>query len=257
MNISLAPEVIFNIGPIPITNSILTTWITIGVFLLIALVVQIGLMFKKPTRPQIFLEMVIAFLYDLAESIIGKKDLTKKIFPLLTTFFFFILIGSWIGLLPGVGSIGIWLFESEEAMEKTLVPLFRAPTSDLNTAIVMAIIAMVVVEIVGIRALGSFKYIGKFINLSGKTIFDRVLNFFVGILEGVSEISKVVSFSFRLFGNIFAGEVLITVMTFLIPFIIPIPFIGFEIFVGLIQAFVFFALSTVFISLAVQKHEVH
>ena len=253
MNISLAPEVIFHIGSFPVTNSILTAWIAIGVLLIISLAARFGLSQKTPKGLQTFLEMIITFLYDMTESIIGKKDLAKKLFPLLATFFFFILVGSWIGLLPGVGSIGIW--EHHDGQE-VLIPLFRAPTSDLNATIILALITMVTVQIIGLEALG-FKYFGKFLNFSGKTLFDRFLSLFVSILEGISELSKIISFSFRLFGNIFAGEVLITVMTFLIPYIVPMPFLGFEIFVGLIQAFVFFALSTVFISLAVQSHDAH
>ena len=254
MNISLAPEVIFHIGSFPVTNSILTAWITILLLLLITLITRSKLSLKTPKGLQIMFEFIITFLYDMTESIMGKKDLAKKLFPLLATFFFFILVGSWLGLLPGVGSIGIW--EQIEGKE-VLVPLFRAPTSDINAALVMALITMVTVQVVGLKHLGFFKYGKKFLNFSGKTLFDRGLNLFVSILEGISEISKIISFTFRLFGNIFAGEVLITVMTFLIPYAVPIPFFGFEIFVGVIQAFVFFALSTVFMSLAVQSHEEH
>ena len=254
MNISLAPEVIFHIGSFPVTNSILTAWITILLLLLITLITRSKLSLKTPKGLQIMFEFIITFLYDMTESIMGKKDLAKKLFPLLATFFFFILVGSWLGLLPGVGSIGIW--EQIEGKE-VLVPLFRAPTSDINAALVMALITMVTVQVVGLKHLGFFKYGKKFLNFSGKTLFDRGLNLFVSILEGISEISKIISFTFRLFGNIFAGEVLITVMTFLIPYAVPIPFLGFEIFVGVIQAFVFFALSTVFMSLAVQSHEEH
>lgn len=253
MNISLAPEIIFHIGSIPITNSILTAWVTILVLTLTALFLRSKLNSKKPSKIQVIFEFIITFLYDMAESILGKK-LTKKLFPMLATFFFFILVGSLLGLLPGVGSIGVK--EIEEG-KKVLIPLFRAPTSDVNSAIAMALIAMTTVQVFGLRYLGLFGYLKKFFNVSGKSIFERALNFLVSILEGVSELSKIISFTFRLFGNIFAGEVLISVITLLIPYVVPVPFIGFEIFVSFMQAFIFFALSTVFISLAIQKHDEH
>lgn len=253
MNISLAPEIIFHIRSVPITNSILTAWIAILILTLLALLVRSKLNSKKPTKIQILFEFIITFLYDMAEGILGEK-LTKKLFPMLATFFFFILVGSLLGLLPGVGSIGV--HEIEEG-KKVLVPLFRAPTSDVNSAIAMALVAMTTVQVLGFKYLGVGGYLKKFFNVSGKTLFDRALNLMVGLLEGVSEISKLISFTFRLFGNIFAGEVLIMVIMFLVPYAVPVPFIGFEIFVAFMQAFIFFALSTVFISLAIQSHEEH
>jgi len=128
------------------------------------------------------------------------------------------------------------------------VPLFRSPTADLNTTLALAVIAVVYVQFVGIRNLG-LGYFKKFIN------FSSPIMFFVGILEIVSEISKIISFAFRLFGNIFAGEVLLAVISFLIPVVVSVPFIGLEIFVGFIQAFVFAILAVVFMSLAVQSFE--
>lgn len=253
MKISLAPEVIFHIGSIPITNSILTAWVTVIILTIIALFVRSRLNLIKPNKIQVIFEFLISFLYDMAETILGKK-LAKKLFPMLASFFFFILVGSLLGLLPGVGSIGV---KEIEHGKEILVPLFRAPTSDVNAALGMALITMITVQLLGIRYLGIFKYLQKFFNVSGKSIFERALNFLVSILEGVSEFSKIISFTFRLFGNIFAGEVLISVITLLIPYIVPIPFIGFEIFVSFMQAFIFFALSTVFISLAIQPHEEH
>lgn len=253
MKISLAPEVIFHIGSVPITNSILTAWVTILVLTVIALFVRSHLNLKKPSKIQIVFEFIISFLYDMAESILGNK-LAKKLFPLLANFFFFILVGSLLGLLPGVGSIGVK--EIEEGKE-ILVPLFRAPTSDVNAALAMALITMVTVQLLGVKYLGILKYFQKFFNFSGKSMFERVLNFMTSILEGISELSKIISFTFRLFGNIFAGEVLISVITLLVPYVVPVPFIGFEMFVSFMQAFIFFALSTVFISLAIQSHGEH
>ncbi|EKD86387.1 MAG: hypothetical protein ACD_37C00314G0001, partial [uncultured bacterium] len=151
----------------------------------------------------------------------------------------------WAGLLPGVGSIGL---ERIHGGEKEFIPLFRAGSADLNTSLALALISMITIQMVGIKALG-VAYLQRFFN------FKNPLYFYVGLLELISEFSKVISFSFRLFGNIFAGEVLLAVIAFLIPVIAPIPFLGMEIFVGFIQALVFSMLTAVFINAAtVREH---
>ena len=127
------------------------------------------------------------------------------------------------------------------------MPLFRGPTADLNTTIALALISVFMIQFYGFKHLG-LKYLKKFFN------FSNPINAFIGILELISEFSRIISFAFRLFGNIFAGEVLLTVISFLIPFIAPLPFLGLEIFVGFIQALVFTMLSLVFISMATSHH---
>jgi F-type H+-transporting ATPase subunit a len=149
------------------------------------------------------------------------------------------MISNWSGLLPGVGSIGI-------SEHEKLIPLFRAPTADLNTTLALAIVAIISVQWAGLKTLG-VHYLSKFIN------FSSPVNFFVGILEIISEFSRLISFTFRLFGNIFAGEVLLAVVAFLIPAVVPVPFLGMEIFVGFIQALVFSMLTATFLSMAVIK----
>ena len=133
-----------------------------------------------------------------------------------------------------------------------LVPYLRGPTTDLNTTLAFALVVMIGVQIFGIRALGFRSYGGKFIVLRKGPIW-----FMVGLLEIISELSRIVSFAFRLFGNIFAGEVLIFAMAFLLPLIGIIPFLGLEIFVGAIQAFIFATLALVFIYIAMQSHDSH
>ncbi|MDA1189271.1 MAG: F0F1 ATP synthase subunit A [Chloroflexi bacterium] len=130
-----------------------------------------------------------------------------------------------------------------------LVPFLRSANTDVNTTLAIALVAMVLVHFWGFRRLGFFTHLGKFINFKQGPIW-----FFVGILEGISEIAKVISFTFRLFGNIFAGEVLLVAMAFLIPLIGIVPFLGLELFVGLIQAFIFSMLTLVFASAATVSH---
>lgn len=136
-----------------------------------------------------------------------------------------------------------------------VVPFFRVPTSDINTTLALALVTMVLVQVFGFRALGG-KYVYKFINIPALQKGGMGIMFFVvGFLELISEISRILSFAFRLLGNIFAGGVLLFVMTSLMPFILPVPFYGLELFVGFIQALVFSMLSLAFISGAMHSHD--
>lgn len=244
MHISIQAEYIGTIFGLPVTNSILTTWLVM--FMLIA----VGFLLTRklslvPGNVQSVIETVVEGLYNLFESINGEN--VRKFFPLLATLFIFIISANWIGLLPGVGTIGI----SEHVGEETkLVPLFRGATADLNTTIALAIIAVVVIQYYGFKELGFKTQISKYINLKNP------IYFFVGLLEIISEFSRLISFAFRLFGNIFAGEVLLTVVAFLIPIFAPLPFLALEVFVGFIQALVFAMLTSVLLSVATQ-HEAH
>ena len=140
-----------------------------------------------------------------------------------------------------------------------LIPFFRNANTGLNTTLAIALIAMFFVEFWGIRSLGLFRYAGKFLNFSGfrKGITTGFIDFFVGILEGISEIARVISFTFRLFGNMFAGEILLFVMMFLIPLALVVPFYGLELFVGFIQATIFAVLTLMFAAIAVTAHDDH
>jgi len=246
MEISLKAETLFHVGSLPVTNSVLTTWVVM------ILLVLIGLLARRvrliPRGVQNVVEMVVVSLYDLIKPIINNDKVTRRIFPLLGVLFVFILISNWAGLLPGVGSIGVReLHEGKEI----LVPLFRAPTSDLNTTFALAVISVVVTTVLGVAIIGPVSYTKKFIRLTSP------IDFFIGIFEMISELSRLLSYSFRLFGNIFAGEVMISVITFLIPWVIPAPLYAFELFVGFIQAFVFVVLTALFISLAIVDHDAH
>ncbi|MBI4130435.1 F0F1 ATP synthase subunit A [Candidatus Roizmanbacteria bacterium] len=241
--ISLAGETIAHIGVFSITNSLLTTWVIMGVIIISVIPLQRTLSLV-PTRGQVFLEFIVGSLYTMFEGVLGQN--VKRFFPLLATFFIFIILSNWFGLLPGVGSIG---FHERLLGEEKFVPLLRAPTADLNTTFALALISFVVIQTYGMKALGSATYLSKFIN------FTNPINFYVGLLELISELGKIVSFAFRLFGNIFAGEVLLSVIAFLIPVIAPLPFIGLELFVGFIQALVFSMLTAVFIASAAVQGE--
>ncbi|OGG13014.1 ATP synthase F0 subunit A [Candidatus Gottesmanbacteria bacterium RIFCSPHIGHO2_01_FULL_39_10] len=241
LHISISAEKVFTIfDKIPITNSILTTWLVMA-FLFIFSLFATRKLSLVPGHIQSLAEIIVEGLYGLYESVIGDK--IKTYFPLLATLFIFIMFLNWAGLLPGVGTIGLEKIDGEH---KEFIPLFRSGSADLNMTIALALIAFLVIQFTGIKNLG-LSYFKKFLN------FTNPINFFVGILELLSEFSKIISFAFRLFGNIFAGEVLLTVIAFLIPLIAPLPFLGLELFVGFIQALVFSMLTAAFISLAVAE----
>lgn len=242
-HISLAGEKIGNLGFLPVSNSLFTALI-VSVFLAILGVFIGSKLTFVPGKLQSLVEIILEALYNLCLSVAKKK--AKVFFPLIATLFIFILTANWFGLLPGVGTIG---FFQKENHEDFFVPLFRPATADLNTTFALAIIAFVSIQYVGIKSSG-FLYLKKFFNLKSPA------SFFVGILEFILEIAKIISFAFRLFGNIFAGEVLLAVIAFLIPLLIPLPFLALEIFVGFIQALVFSMLTLVFLSLATteEKH---
>lgn len=236
LTISLAAERILSLGPLIVTNSLLATWITMAVLMLI--IFSTRRLQLVPGRWQSMIEIVIGGLYELFSSVVGAN--IQKFFPLIATLFIFILTANWLGLLPGFGSIGIL---AEVHGQEEFIPIFRGPTADLNTTLALALIAVVAIQYYGLATLGRV-YLARFINLSNP------INFFVGLLETVLEFAKIISFAFRLFGNIFAGEVLLTVIAFLIPIFAPLPFLFLEVFVGIIQALVFSLLTAVFLALA-------
>lgn len=244
IHIVLSGETLFHLGPLAVTNTLLTTWIVM-LFLFLGTNLILTSYRIIPNRSQVALESLVGGLYSTFGSVLGDK--TAKFFPLLATLFIFIMASNWFGLLPGVGTIGIkhTISAKETHSEKPFdVPLFRAPTADLNTTLALSLISMTMLQYWGMQALGSLSYLGKFIT------FRDPISFFVGILEFISEIGKVISFAFRLFGNIFAGEVLLVIIGSLIPVFVPLPFIGLELFVGFIQAVVFSMLLAVFLSIA-------
>jgi F-type H+-transporting ATPase subunit a len=278
-DISIKPEPIMSIGSMAITNSLFTTWLVVIFLIVLALIVK-SLLKQKPGKIQAIFEILFEQIQNLLNDITNDKGKTRKMLPLIATIFLFVLVANFTGLLPGSGS-SVMVPEAQikgaedtaivEPSETTTaekgetatteaqegegfhyngvkyVPLFRAPSSDLNMTFGLAIVVMLIVQIVGFASL-KIKYLGKFFNFTG------VMQFFVGLLEFVAEFAKVLAFAFRLFGNVFAGEVLLVVMGSFLAIILPMPFYGFEIFVAFIQAFVFAILTAAFINLAMEHH---
>lgn len=260
LHVSISAETLFHIGPLSVTNALLTTWLTIIILTIIAWLSTKHLEQIPNSKLQNIFEMIIEFFLDLVNSVVGSEK-TRKFFPFITTLFIYILFMNWIELVPGVGTIGIKPQTTPPAIhentqnteintpttEEHFTPIFRAGTADLNTTLALSLITMITIQYYGIKYVGIKAHVKKFIN------FSSPMNFLLGILELVSEFAKIISFSFRLFGNLFAGEILLAVTLFLIPFFVPIPFLAIEIFVGLIQAFVFAMLTLVFLNLATEK----
>lgn len=238
LHISIKPDVIFHFLGFPITN----TWLTSGLVVIFCLLLGVWFSANSGSRstPAFVVRMAIGKIHRLFQEILGER--TSEFFPLLASLFFFILFSNWLGLLPGVGSITLAVDHEHT------VPLLKGSTADLNTTLALAMMIFVVIQVAGVRHLGLRDYSGKFISTRGP------IDFFAGILELISEFSKIISFAFRLFGNVFAGEVLILVMVFLVPVLASFPFLMLEIFVGFIQAMVFAMLSAVFLQLATSKH---
>lgn len=239
-HISLAAEKLGSIFGFPISNALVTTWLVMGLLFLFAYSATKSLSLV-PNNIQSIAELIIGGLYDFFETVSGKY--IKQFFPLVVTLFLFILTANWVGLLPGVGTIGFF-------HEHEFTPLFRGATADLNTTLALAIMSVVAIQYYGFKNVG-IHYSSRYLN------FKDPIYFVLGLLELVSELSKVISFAFRLFGNIFAGEVLLAVMAFLMPFVVPLPFLLMELFVGFIQALVFSMLTAVFLNVAVAHGEHH
>ncbi|MFC1949880.1 F0F1 ATP synthase subunit A [Chloroflexota bacterium] len=257
----LPPEVVFHIFGFSVTNSILGAWLTIIVLVGFSYIVT-----RKPSlipgRLQTFLEYVISSLYNFCKSVAGEEN-GRRFFPLVATIFLFIIVNAWLSLLPGFGSILVHTSHGE-------AHLLRGANTDVNVPLAVAIISFAYIEYCGFRSLG-IRYMGKFLNagqffkgvgklFTGKIkagfsgMFMGFIDMFVGVLEGLSEVIRIVSFTFRLFGNMTAGEILLLVATFLIPWLFALPFYGLEILVGFLQALIFSGLTLVFLTLAVASH---
>lgn len=238
LNISLSPDVLFSIANFPVTNTFFWTFI-VSIFLMLFFVKIARGMKNKPSKWQNFIELLLEESYSFVESVMGKNKAAKRVFPLVATMFIFILFSNLLVYIPGQAAISLM-------KDETPVAIFRAIMSDYGMVLVMTLIAVLTVQIIAIYVTGPFKYIGKFLN------FRSPLKFFLGIMDLIGELAKVVSLSFRLFGNIFAGEVLGMVMLFLAPFFIPLPFMFLGLLTSLVQAFVFSVLTLVFVSMALE-----
>lgn len=240
IKVELKAHELGTVAGIPITNTLFTSLVVS------ALLITFGFFFKRiitliPGKTQLFFEEIISFFQDFFEKTLEDRKLAQRYLPFLLTIFIFVALCNLMEFLPGVGSIGFF-------GDHGFVSLFHSVNTDLNMTIALTLISVITIEIAGIVALGFFRYAHKFIN------FSSPIAFFVGLVELVSELARLVSFSFRLFGNIFAGQVLIAVVTFFVPYILPVPIMAFEMFVGVVQAAIFMMLTLFFIKLAVTPH---
>lgn len=261
--VELPAEPVLHIRHFSVTNTLLASWLTI-----IVLAVLFFFLTRKmkliPGRRQAAAEAIVEGLLNFVKSVAGEKH-ARMIFPGVATIFIYVIANAYMGLLPFFGSLTIKSSHGEFA-------LFRAANTDLNVPLSIAIMSFIFVESWGIRALGATHYLSEFINvgqmvrglkelLKGKigqgvmNVIFGFINLFVGVLEIFSHLIRMLSFTFRLFGNMTAGEILILVSSFLIPLAFSIPFYGLELLIGMIQALIFSGLTLVFATIAVSPHE--
>ncbi|MEK9155391.1 MAG: F0F1 ATP synthase subunit A [Patescibacteria group bacterium] len=260
--VPLAAEPIAHLGAFPITNAMVNAWIVAVFFAVIAFVVSRRTSLV-PRGIQNVIESIIEILLNEVEKVTSDKKKARQFFPLIATIFLVVLANNWLGLIPGTGTIGIYGLMHGDV---ELIPLLRPAGSDLNFTAALAITAVFFSHFVGVRTFGVFEYFSKFLNFKGiwksfkhgpMAIMTSVVEFGVGVLEIVGEIAKVLSLSLRLFGNVLAGEILMTVMLGLVAFVMPIPFTFLEILVGIVQATVFAMLTLVYLVIASSPHGEH
>jgi len=262
--IELPSEPVAHIGHFAVTNTLFASWLTMIV--LVGLSILLTRKMKLiPGKGQAMAEAIVEGLLNFVESVAGKKH-ARMLFPGVATIFIYVITNAYLALFPFFGSIGVIEHDGKFA------PLFRAANTDVNVPLSIAIMSFVFVESWGMRALGVSHYIGEFVNVrqmvqglkelfTGKigqavmNIAFGFINLFVGVLEIFSHLIRMLSFTFRLFGNMTAGEILILVSCFLIPLVFTIPFYGLELLIGLIQALIFSGLTLVFGTIAVSPHE--
>ena len=262
LHISLVAEPVFHIGNFAVTNSLLNAVAATLIIFCMSLAVRMTLKTSGvPGRFQNAVESVMDTLLGYMDRVTGGRKKSVAFFPLIGTLFLFILLSNWMGLLPGTGSI--LMHHGDSA-----TPLFRPATADLNMTIALALVAVITSHIVGALYLGLGVHLNKFIQLGTLwhairsfrpvKILTAIIEVGVGFLELVGELAKVASLSLRLFGNVFAGEVLLTVIASLVSFVMPLPFMLLELLVGLVQASVFSMLTLVYLSVMTMKpHGAH
>jgi F-type H+-transporting ATPase subunit a len=256
----LPAPVLFHVLGLPVTNTMIAGWFTIVVLVVLSWLVT-RRMKLVPGRGQAIFEFALGWIYDFCISVAGEKN-ARKFFPVVCTIFLFVIVNAWLSLIPGFGSLEIFIHGEE-------YELLRGANTDLNTPLAIALVSFVFVAYYGLKTIklswlkqyfnfgqffrgvgGIFR--GKF-DLMG--IFSGIINIFVGLLEFLSLFIRIVSFTFRLFGNMTAGEILIMVAAFLLPMAISWAVYGLELFVGFIQALVFSGLTLAFVSMAVTSHD--
>jgi F-type H+-transporting ATPase subunit a len=241
INIGLQPDYILSAWGIRLTSTFLTS-------VLVTLIIAVFAVFfyiKRNSHKNIVvngIRILIFELLKLTDQVTGDRKLSKKILPVIASFFIFIVTANLLALIPGfLGSFFVFSAGKE-------IPVLRSPNSDLNITIALAIFSVISIQFFSIRVLGIKRYLKRFFN------FGNPIKFILGFFEMVSEGVKVLSFSFRLFGNIFAGEILLLLIAFLVPYIIPLPFMILEVFVGIVQAFIFAMLTLTFIKTSTIRH---
>lgn len=264
--VTIYAEPVFHIGSFNVTNSLINSWLTVLIIFILAFFIRFNIK-KIPGKFQVFFEIILDGALKLCDQITHNRKITEKIFPMVFTIFMFVLVNNWLGILPFVGSIGF--YEEIENGAKVFVPLFRGGTADINTTLALSLMSVIGSNIFGVFSIGLWKTINKYVKLSELgSIFTKIrkepsvlflapISFFVGLIELIGEMAKVASLSFRLFGNIFAGEVLLSSMAAIFAFVLPTPFLFLEVFVGLIQAIIFSLLAAVYFTIAAQDHSSH
>lgn len=240
IHISLAAEQLGTLWGIPITNTMLMSFIVVILLIVVTFFVRKNLALI-PGRLQTLTETLFVSVLDYMTETLEDAKLARKLFPLILTIFLFIFTANIIALIPGVGSIGLIHTDGE------FLSLLRPMNTDLNTTLALTIIVFIVIEVIGVATLGFLKYGKKFVNVSS------FLGFLVGIIELFSEVARLISFSFRLFGNMFAGKVLVLVALYFVPLVLPVPIMLFEVFVGFIQAAIFALLTLFFVKIAITE----
>ncbi len=254
--ISIRAEELFRIGSWPVTNAVLLSCLALAVLSALAFFIRRQLK-PVPGRLQSLFELFLEELLDIMDAVLGSRERSLRYLPLVATIFLFILTANWLGLLP-FGGVGLTTPGPDAgpgtpapSHAERFIPLLRAPASDLNFTLALALISVLSANILGIAAVGFRRHAGKFFTI--KTPIAA----FTGLLELVSEFVRIISFSFRLFGNVFAGEVLLAIIGFLVPYLLPLPFLFLEVFVGFIQAFIFAMLTLVSIGMAASLEPAH
>ncbi len=246
---SIQPEVVFRIAGWPITSTCLLGWLII--ILLIGLVLAVRRLKLRPNRAQTVLEMFYGLIFGLISQLTGSAAKAKKILPLFGSLFVFILLSNYIGYIPGLGSI-TWSGQS----------IFRTPTNDFNTTVGLALAVIVYIQLASIRCIGLLPHIGKYIQISKvyrsfrKGLgagFMSLVDFAIGFLDIISEFARIISLSLRLFGNIFAGEVLTVIIMGACAWLLPSTWMAMGLLSGLVQAVVFTSLVSVYYTLAVDE----
>lgn len=252
-------EPIFEIGNFSVTNSLFSSTLVTITLVIVFILVRTKIK-RIPKGIQNFFEMILEGALDFTDTITRDRKTSEKLLPVVLALFLFILLNNWFGLLPVIGTVGFYEIHDGHNM---FIPFFRGGTADLNMTLALALFAVIFSHLLGVFTIGAWKHFNKFINIEAfleipkkfkkdkNVIFINPVKFFVGLMEIVGELAKVMSLSLRLFGNIFAGEVLLASMATILAFILPVPFFFLEVLVGMVQAAVFSILTLVFLSMSV------